>query len=246
MSRRHRLRRAYAAPLLAWLVAMTCIGTLSWRRAVDTTTLPWLERVLVGRAFVHTRFAYDSDAIAVLAAVPYLAHFVLPFVAGAYIGAVYVWSFGVMNCAALCVQLALPTAPPWWYAAAGRNLTRGGDAGDAGDVLRRVDALVGVPLFDAIYRSAPVVYGAFPSLHAAWPLHAALMARTRHPAAYAYVAWVWWAAVYLKHHFVVDIIGAVVLAVCVVGGTRAFFGSRAPQCGAPSSSAVPPSEVPCS
>jgi hypothetical protein len=210
-------------PLMVWLAAMALLAPLLGsveRRRVDTATLPaWERAVCFGDAFVHRRFAYDSDALAVVAAVPYAAHFVLaPVVAflvlrhAAALRAYYVRTLGTLNCMALAVQLLWPTAPPWYYHRVSTT------TGEAAAVLHRVDTLLGVPLFDAVYRSAPVVYGAFPSLHAAWPMHAAAVLWSHWPRgrrrtamralSCAYCAWVCFAAVYLQHHFVVDLLGA--------------------------------------
>lgn len=85
--------------------------------------------------------------------------------------------------------------------------------------LIRIDSLFGTSLYTSSFSASPVVFGAFPSLHAGWAtLHALylqhLLPRAR-VALCLYVMWVWWATMYLTHHYFVDLIGGSCLAVTV-------------------------------
>ena len=85
--------------------------------------------------------------------------------------------------------------------------------------LERIDLLFGTKLYTSSFSASPIVFGAFPSLHAGWAtLHALylhhLLPRARF-ALCAYVLWVWWATMYLTHHYFVDLIGGSCLAVIV-------------------------------
>lgn len=85
--------------------------------------------------------------------------------------------------------------------------------------LVRIDSLFGTNLYTSSFSASPVVFGAFPSLHAGWAtLHALylqhLLPRAR-VALCLYVMWVWWATMYLTHHYFVDLIGGSCLAVTV-------------------------------
>lgn len=89
--------------------------------------------------------------------------------------------------------------------------------------LTRVDDLLGFDLFGKLYGSSTLVFGSFPSLHAAWPFLAFSLdtASTRwlHLSHYFYVSW---AAMYLNHHYFVDVLGGGFLA-AVVGVVLAYF-----------------------
>lgn len=85
--------------------------------------------------------------------------------------------------------------------------------------LERIDTLFGTKLYTSSFSASPIVFGAFPSLHAAWATLHALYLHHLVPSARialgAYVLWVWWATMYLTHHYFVDLIGGSCLAVTV-------------------------------
>jgi len=121
----------------------------------------------------------------------------------------YLWCFGFLNSIAVVTQLSWPTAPPWYideYGYQPANYTIGGDP--AG--LQRVDARLPVPVFGTLYGNSPLVFGSFPSLHAAWPIMITLFLpqnKIYKVLGLCYTAVVWWAAMYLNHHFLIDLIG---------------------------------------
>jgi PAP2 superfamily len=85
--------------------------------------------------------------------------------------------------------------------------------------LIRIDSLFGLNLYTSSFSASPVVFGAFPSLHAGWAtLHALFLHHIQPKARVAlclYVMWVWWATMYLTHHYFIDLIGGSCLAVTV-------------------------------
>jgi len=85
--------------------------------------------------------------------------------------------------------------------------------------LERIDMLFGTNLYTSSFSASPVVFGAFPSLHAGWATLHSLYIHHLVPQARvalcAYVMWVWWATMYLTHHYFVDLIGGSCLAVTV-------------------------------
>jgi inositol phosphorylceramide synthase catalytic subunit len=85
--------------------------------------------------------------------------------------------------------------------------------------LVRIDQLFGTNLYSSSFSASPVVFGAFPSLHAGWATLHALYLHHVFPKGRivfaAYVMWVWWATMYLTHHYFVDLIGGSCLAVTV-------------------------------
>jgi membrane-associated phospholipid phosphatase len=101
-----------------------------------------------------------------------------------------------------------------------------------GPNLARVDALIGVPYFHGMYGRASDVFGAMPSLHVAYALlvviegWASFGAGLR-AAAVAFYLSMCFAAVYLDHHWVLDVVAgsAYCVAVAVVAHR---FPRRAP------------------
>ena len=161
-----------------------------------------------------------------LAALPYLLHFPLPFLFGAYLAAnphrrpalyPYLWCAGWVNLLAVIFQILCPTAPPWF---ADNTVfdQQGGivyePPNEAG--FRRLDKLIGFSLFHNIYAQAPIKFGSFPSLHSALPVVVLL----NHPwfgvrVAAVHVVWIALAALYSVHHYLIDVLGGIVLAVIV-------------------------------
>lgn len=118
----------------------------------------------------------------------------------------------LMALTAFIVYLLVPVAPP-------RFAFRHGEALEVTDIIGativNLDMRVGA---DWIYANlSPNDNAAFPSLHAAFPVLAFLFVRRRYPratlAVAAYTAAVWFAIVYLGHHYIVDIVGGVAFAV---------------------------------
>jgi len=74
--------------------------------------------------------------------------------------------------------------------------------------LLRMDATLGTQVFANGYSKSPVVYGAFPSMHCGWPFLLTLY----YTGEYQKMSWGYsfllaWAAMYLKHHFLTDVLG---------------------------------------
>jgi membrane-associated phospholipid phosphatase len=149
----------------------------------------------------------------------YLGHFLLPLLIafGLWLRSrwqyySYVFALMLMSFAAFFTALFLPVAPP-------RFAYQYGEALPVFDVLH--DTLLQLqfaPITTWAYGNVignPVA--AFPSLHAAYPFLGFLVLRTRWPrlgwAMLAYCFVVWFAIVYLGHHYVVDIVGGVIYAV---------------------------------
>lgn len=76
--------------------------------------------------------------------------------------------------------------------------------------LARIDQLLGINIYSSSFSAAPLVFGAMPSLHSGIATIEALFLSQVFPRArwlfYAYTAWVWWATLYLQHHYAVDLI----------------------------------------
>ena len=123
---------------------------------------------------------------------------------------VFARSLGYMNLIAVSIQLMFPCSPPWYenlYGLAPANYSiHGSPAG-----LARIDELFGIALYTPSFNGSPMVFGAFPSLHAGWATMVALVLshvfpRLR-PVFIGYTLWIWWATMYLSHHYAVDLVG---------------------------------------
>ena len=123
---------------------------------------------------------------------------------------VFARSFGYMNLIGVSIQLLFPCAPPWYenlYGLAPANYSIAGSP--AG--LARVDQLLGVDLYTSTFTASPMVFGAFPSLHSgSATIEALFMSHVfpqLQPLFIAYTMWLWWATMYLSHHYAVDLVG---------------------------------------
>lgn len=231
----HTLRAAladaalYFLPLLLWLLLFSCGVSLipdKWKPPINVTLLPKLDALMGSSVTWFGANTNDFSWIDLVAAVPYTIHPVLPFLflllhslsgAGARPLLKFVLAFGVLNLVAVLTHLVFPTAPPWYFLKHGMENATYDMKGDPA-VLARLDERFGMEMYHRMYeKGGKVVFGAWPSLHAAWPY---LMARFRPPVQWpalrmmqwAYVVLVWWAAVYLKHHYLVDLLGGILYA----------------------------------
>eukprot|EP00128_Syssomonas_multiformis_P000004 Colp12_sorted_trinity150504_noHs@12243 len=219
-------------PFLGYLLVFKMYGFL--RRTtglgdtiqVNMTFLPWLEQTLF-RCYPHRVLsAYTSTFLDILAAIPYLIHFVLPFM---FVGYLYtkpnrrqdifyfLWIAGWVNFLAVIVQFFSPTGPPWFVDTAvfdsdGQLIyAQDNEAG-----FKRLDNLMGYPLFHNIYAQSPVKFGAFPSLHVAWPV-CILVCKPWISFRFGVIhcIWITWASMYANHHYLVDGCGGFLLVVFV-------------------------------
>lgn len=118
------------------------------------------------------------------------------------------WSFFWLGLVSCTTYYLYPAAPPWYpeiYGWGPAVLDAAPNAAGAA----RVDALLGVTVFADFYARSPNVFGAIPSLHAAIPLLAFFFAcrvgRLR-IATGLYALLMAFAAVYLNHHYLIDVI----------------------------------------
>ena len=127
-------------------------------------------------------------------------------------------AFLLTNLLGMVVYLAFPAAPPWYveqYGLGPANLDALPSA--AGTV--RFDRLLGVDYFQTFYARSANVFGAVPSLHVAYPASTAMVLRAMGkrwwlPVA-AFTAVVAFAAVYLQHHYILDLVAGLA---CAGGG----------------------------
>jgi len=167
----------------------------------------------------------QSPALDIFTAIPYTIHIVWPFVFVIWcffkrreLTLPYMNCFGLLSLLAVCVELVFPTAPPWYYEKYGYEPASYDLQGDPAG-LARVDTMFNTTFYLDTFVKSPVVFGAFPSLHVAWPTLICLFLcmnvlfswKTRWIPIF-YVAWVSFAVVYLQHHYVADVLGGMLLA----------------------------------
>ncbi|KAF8975746.1 Aureobasidin resistance protein Aur1 [Entomortierella lignicola] len=178
----------------------------------------------------------------ILAWMPYgIFHFVMPLVVALLFAIfapsgtlpVFARTFGYMNIAGVLTQLFFPCAPPWYETKYGpfqpATYSMPGDPGG----LVRVDDILGTDMYRSTFTASPLVFGAFPSLHSgcAWQLAffvVYVFGPLSMPIALIYVFWIWWAAMYLGHHYVVDLVGGGCYAVVAFWIGSSFLPSIMP------------------
>ena len=138
----------------------------------------------------------------------------------------FTWGFLTLNVVGFLTYHVYPAAPPWYYHQHGCAVDLRAAAG-AGPNLLRVDALLGIHYYAAYYGRASDVFGAVPSLHVAYPLlmitegwhlHR-ILGRTL---LVAFYVWLSCSAVYLDHHWVIDIVAGSGYALATAVGIRLF------------------------
>ncbi|KAL1999775.1 hypothetical protein VTN02DRAFT_4051 [Thermoascus thermophilus] len=222
-------------PIAAWLTFFYACQFIpsEWRPAIWVRVLPALENILYGANISNILSAHQNVVLDVLAWLPYgICHYGAPFVVSMIMfvfgppGTVplFARTLGYISMTAVAIQLAFPCSPPWYenlYGLAPADYSMPGNP--AG--LARIDKLFGVDLYTSGFRQSPVVFGAFPSLHAADSTLAALFMShvfpKLKPLFVTYTLWMWWATMYLSHHYAVDLVGGGLLA------TVAFYFAKA-------------------
>jgi len=220
------------SPFLLYLIVYSNYNRIRFMTGLEETRkpsitfLPWLEYA-VFRCYPHRILSkFASPLLDFFAAIPYLIHFPLPFLFAVFLLIKderqksllpFLWCAGWVNLIAVTIQFISPTAPPWFvdsvvYDQNGQFLQSGfNEAGFA-----RLDALIGHSIFHGIYSKSPLKFGAFPSLHVAWPA----IILVNKPwfgkrFAWFHVCWIAWAALYSTHHYAVDALGGILLVFIV-------------------------------
>jgi membrane-associated phospholipid phosphatase len=154
---------------------------------------------------------YRSAVLDYLGYIVYSLHFIAPTVFAFILWKYrrkeywnYILAFAICTYSALVTFLIYPVAPPWF----GVNATR---------ILFQVDSNIAAPLYRTIFNFIqPNEFAAFPSLHSAYPwlisLYAFKIGKKKALPVLLFPILVWFSAVYLGEHYVVDVIGGVVYA----------------------------------
>jgi inositol phosphorylceramide synthase catalytic subunit len=172
-----------------------------------------------------------TPALDLLFAIPYGAFLALVFGYCVYlffrdfeVQQRFAWGFLALNLLGFVTYHVYPAAPPWYFHDYGCSVDMSASA-SAGPNLMRVDAWLGVPYFAGVYGRASDVFGAFPSLHVAYPTLMLAVGwyvhgwRGRSLLA-LFLLWMAVAAVYLDHHWIIDIVAGAVYALVVAFAIR--------------------------
>lgn len=139
-------------------------------------------------------------------------------------------TFLLVNILGFIIYYLHPAAPPWFGQQHGLRfvpLTMGSTAG-----LARFDSFFGVSIFQSIYAKNANVFAAMPSLHSAYPVVVAFYATKNR------MGWligvfltimlgIWFAAVYTSHHYVLDVLAGLAVALAGIGIIRLLL-ARSP------------------
>ncbi|KAI8969656.1 hypothetical protein BDB01DRAFT_845431 [Pilobolus umbonatus] len=216
-----------ALPIFAWLITFySCqFIPLDYRPThIFVNILPTLERILYGANLSEIISKHTHPVLDILAWIPYgVVHFSFPFVLSLLLfifgppGSLRLWAkaFGYMNLAGVLTQLLFPNASPWYeiiYGSAPADYSIPGEAGG----LLRIDDILGLDLYSTTFGSSPLVFGAFPSLHSGCAtiemLFVVYLCPRLKPLAIGYVLWMWFATMYLTHHYMIDLVGGSIYA----------------------------------
>jgi len=219
------------APMIIWVLLFTSAKdiSLSWQRPIDVNTLYNVEVELGSVSFIFSK--NENVFFDLLAWIPYgIIHYIMPILVGVYLAlfykpgycGVYLFFFGIMNTNAVLTQLLWPTSPPWYYKKNGTNPADYTMHGDPAG-LQRIDKLFHVDFYTSTFTSNPLPWGAWPSLHSGFAAYSAIFLTYLYPKYcpfyFIYVGWIWWATMYLGHHYLFDLLGGLLYAViCSLAG----------------------------
>ncbi|KAG6813311.1 hypothetical protein H0H92_012124 [Tricholoma furcatifolium] len=216
-----------ATPVFMWLITYYTSRFIptEWRPSISVSLLPTLESVLYGANISDILTRFTHPLLDIMAWLPYgVGHFILPFFVAAFLWlfrckeSLHLWArtFGYLNFAGVVIQIFFPCSAPWYELIHGltpANYTMKGSPGG----LARIDALLSSHAYTIGFSNAPVVFGAFPSLHSACATIEALFMSHFFPQTTRYV-WIYtgvlyWATMYLTHHYLIDVVGGACLAI---------------------------------
>lgn len=223
-----------ALPVFAWLALYFSAGKIptSWKPPISVKVLPAVETILYGDDLSNVLAATTNTVLDIIAWIPYgVVHFSAPFIVAAMVFLfgpptllrLFGFAFGYMNLFGVMIQLTFPAASPWYKNLYGLEPANYGMHGSPGG-LGRIDALFGADMYTTAFSTSPVIFGAFPSLHAGCSVMDVLWLCWLFPKLrvlwWSYALWLWWSTMYLTHHYFVDLIGGAVLLFAVFEYTK--------------------------
>jgi hypothetical protein len=121
----------------------------------------------------------------------------------------FAYAYLLTNIIGIIGYYLYPAAPPWYVEEHGFNIIHGTPGNAAG--LLGFDNFLGIHLFENIYTKNANVFAALPSMHSAYPLLCLLYAlhmrkKWVNLLFVIFMAGTWFAAVYTRHHYVIDVV----------------------------------------
>jgi membrane-associated phospholipid phosphatase len=216
-----------ATPVFAWLLTFYTSRFIPnpWRPSISVALLPTLEYVLYGANISDILTRFTHPVLDIIAWMPYgVGHYLIPIPLAILLWlfrckeALHLWGrvFGYMNLTAVIVQIVFPCSAPWYELIYGLTPATYAVRGSPGG-LARIDAIFHSSGYKMAFNNSPLVFGAFPSLHAGWATLEALFIshffpdKTRYIWGYASV--LYWSTMYLTHHYLIDVVGGACLAI---------------------------------
>lgn len=138
------------------------------------------------------------------------------------------WAFFWCNVLGYTTYYWYPAAPPWYVALHGLGPARMDTLPNAAGCIR-FDELLGTRFFTEMYGRSADVFGAIPSLHVAYPLIAvwyAMRWKQLRGFSWSFYLIMCFSAVYLNHHYVLDLIWGSTYALIVTVVTDYWFSRR--------------------
>jgi len=216
-----------ATPIFSYLLSFYSSRFIPtpWRPGISVALLPTLEYVLYGANISDILTRFTHPILDIIAWFPYgVGHFVFPFVVAAFLWlfrskeVLPFWgkAFGYLNLTGVLFQILFPCSAPWYELIHGLTPADYSMKGSPGG-LARIDALFHAQGYTVAFSNSPVVFGAFPSLHAASATMEALFLSHFFPQTtryvWAYAGTLYWATMYLTHHYLIDVVGGACLAI---------------------------------
>ncbi|HJW76229.1 MAG TPA: phosphatase PAP2 family protein [Thermoleophilia bacterium] len=139
--------------------------------------------------------------------------------------------FLLVNVMGFATYFVYPAAPPWYVTRYGLGPART-DIHPTPAAAQRFDALLGTHFFDSMYGRGVDVFGALPSLHVAYPFMAVILAfrvaelRWARVPAVLFFLLMCLSAVYLQHHYVIDVVLGIAYAVAALAAVSAWERRR--------------------
>ncbi len=201
----------HVADLHGWELSLFGIGEGA-ARVVPTV---WITRLL-------------HPVLDVLCGITYLLYLPQTFLFAGYLYlrrpehlSTLLWGFLLLNVLGQATWILFPAAPPWYVAQYGLGPAQL-DALPSAARAARFDEVLGLTVFQAFYARSVNVFGAMPSLHCAYPTLVLLVTIAMRrwglvAAAAAFAMMMWFSAVYLDHHYVLDVLVGILYAVITFG-----------------------------
>ena len=164
---------------------------------------------------------YQNPFVTAIAAFLYSLHLIMPIILGYLLWKYeedkkkffeFTWTLALTSYLALITFWLIPAAPPWWVWSHGFTQPSGTIVvQESAAGLAKIDKILGFNLFSTVYGALNAnPFAAVPSLHAAYSFLFAFFAIRNYGKkaipAIIYPTGIYFSAMYLKHHYVIDLL----------------------------------------